>query len=481
MKTTQFIGRRRELEDFSQLLRKKSASLVTCQGRRRVGKSRFIAECARKADHFLSFSGLPPREGGSSREAQLDSFAERLAEQTRLPKVPLASWPVAFQLLASQLPAAGTVVVLLDEISWLGAGDQDFAGHLKNAWDTHFSRRSRLILVLCGSVSAWIERNILGGTGFVGRCSWQFRLEPLSLGECALFWGRRHERTSVADKLRVLAVTGGIPKYLEEIDPGQSAESNVERLCFNPGGLLFHEFDQIFHDLFARRAATSARIVRAMIHGPKTVDEISRLLDRERGGSLSDSLEELEQAGFIRRDVSCDPATGNPSRRDFRFRLSDNYLRFYLKYVEPEAHRIKSGLYQRTPLGSLVAWDTIAGLQFENLVLGSMAAVLECCGLARVPVLSAGPYTQTKTRRREGCQIDLLIRAKHAVHVIETKFRRTIPKAVIAEVREKAARLKLPAGLSVRTGLIYAGELDPAIARGGFFDHLIPAEELFKS
>ncbi len=75
---------------------------------------------------------------------------------------------------------------------------------------------------------------------------------------------------------------------------------------------------------------------------------------------------------------------------------------------------------------------------------------------------------------------DLLIRTKHAVHVIETKFRRTISKTVIGEVREKAARLKLPAGLSVRSALIDAGELDPAIKRAGFFDHLIPAEELFR-
>lgn len=479
METIPFIGRKREREDFRQILRKPSASLVTCQGRRRVGKSRFIAECAREADYFLAFSGLPPR-AGLTRADQLNAFAEQLAAQTKAPRLPLASWPVAFQLLASQIPAAGSVVVLLDEISWLGIGDPDFPGHLKNAWDEHFSKRPRLILVLCGSVSSWIEKNILNSTGFVGRCSWQFKLDPLPLPDCAPFWGRRSHNVSAAEKLRLLAVTGGIPKYLEEIDPGLTAEKNIERLCFNPAGLLFHEFDQIFHDIFSKRAQSCRDIVRALVAGPRTVDQISRALKRERGGSLSDTLHDLEQGGFIRRDTSFDPATAEPRPRDFRFRLSDNYLRFHLKYVAPQQSRVEKGLYQHTPLESLAAWDTIVGLQFENLVLGSMEAVLGNLGLANVPVLNAGAYSQSQTQRRQGCQIDLLIRTKHSVHIVETKFRRTISKAVIQEVQEKVVRLKLPSGLSARTALIYCGELDPEIARSAYFHHLVPAAALFE-
>ena len=162
-----YIGRSEERQEFRRLLQKKIASLVTVQGRRRIGKSRFITECAEEADHFLSFMGLPPRED-MTRQAQLDAFADQLSKQTKAPKLPLDGWPTAFQLLASQLPASGTVVLLLDEISWMAAGDADFAGHLKTAWDTHFSKRQRLVVVLCGSVSSWIEHNILNNTGFVG-------------------------------------------------------------------------------------------------------------------------------------------------------------------------------------------------------------------------------------------------------------------------------------------------------------------------
>jgi uncharacterized protein len=472
-----YIGRAQERLEFAQLLKRKRAALVTCQGRRRIGKSRFIEECAQEADHFLSFSGLAPREN-LGREEQLLAFAETLAAQTKAPKLMLDSWPTAFQLLATQLPKDKSVVVLLDEISWMGIGDPDFAGHLKVAWDTYFSKHAGLILVLCGSVSSWIEKNILNNTGFVGRCTWKFRLEPLPLADAVLFW--KSKRISLEEKLAVLSVTGGVPGYLREVDATRLAAQNIETLCFHPGGMLFHEFDRIFHDIFTRKAATYREIVRTLVSGPRTLQQISTALARERGGSLSEALADLESAGFLRRDQAFDAATGVIRPRETRFAIADNYLRFYLKYVEPVQHRVKKGLYQLSSLEALEAWETMVGLQFENLIFNSLPAVLAQAGLAKTPILNAGPYVQNQTQRRAGCQIDLLVRTKRCVYVFEIKFRRRIETNVILEMQEKIARLAVPKGTSIRTGLIYAGALAEGIETAEAFDFLIPVASLLK-
>ena len=50
----------------------------------------------------------------------------------------------------------------------MGAYNPDFAGILKIAWDRFFSKHERLVVIFCGSVSAWIAQNILNSTGFVG-------------------------------------------------------------------------------------------------------------------------------------------------------------------------------------------------------------------------------------------------------------------------------------------------------------------------
>ncbi len=472
-----FYGRREETEEFLQLFRKKTSSLVTCQGRRRVGKSTFIRQCAAHAGDYWAFSGLAPREGGDQ-AAQLAAFGAQLAQLSKMPELPLESWPAAFHWLARLLPKDRWIVVLFDEISWMAQGCPDFAGYLKTAWDDHFSRHPRLILVLCGSVSSWIEQNILNSTGFVGRCSWQFWLDPLPVRDCMGFWGKKSSRIAVTEKLQILSVTGGIPRYLEEIDPSQTAAQNIERLCFNKAGMLLGEFEQLFHDLFNRRASTHREIVRQLIAGRRSVEQLSQALKRERGGSLSESLRDLELAGFIKRDVAFDPDSARTQPRAIRYRLSDNYVRFYLKYVEPQRERILKGLYQWTPLEALEAWDTIMGFQFENLVLNNLEAIRKKAGIANVPVVNAGPYWQEKTLRREACQIDLLVRTSQSLHVFETRLRQKIDASVIDEVKEKVRRLKLPRDLSVRTGLIYHGELASGVVEADYFDHLIPFADL---
>jgi DNA-binding PadR family transcriptional regulator len=303
-------------------------------------------------------------------------------------------------------------------------------------------------------------------------------LPPLGLPACNKFW--RGKTVSAAEKLKVLSVTGGVPRYLEEIDPTQTAEQNIERLCFQPGGLLFNEFDRIFHDIFNRRAETYRQIVTTLTDGARSVSEISEALGQDKGGTLSGALADLESAGFVSKDVSFHPEDGKTMPRKIRYRIRDNYLRFYLKYIGPAAEQIKKGLYQRVSLEALQAWDTIVGLQFESLVLSNQSLLLGRIGLGKVPVLNAGPYFQPKTKGLPGLQIDLLLRTKGSLYVFEVKFRKTIDLSVIAEVQRKVARLKRDPSLSVRTGLIYQGELNPKIDQADYFDHLVPFERLLE-
>jgi hypothetical protein len=360
----------------------------------------------------------------------------------------------------------------------MAIGDPDFPGHVKSAWDSRFSKHPKLILVLCGSVSSWIQDNIFNSTGFAGRPSWHLKLPPLALPACNKFW--RGKTVSAAEKLKILAVTGGVPRYLEEIDPAQTAEQNIERLCFSSSGLLFNEFDLIFHDIFSRRAATCRDIMATLTEGAKTVTEISGALGKDKGGSLSAVLEDLESAGFLHKDASFSPDTAKTKPRKVRFRILDNYIRFYLKFIEPAAEQIKKGIYQSSPLETLQAWDTIMGLQFENMILSNQTLLIERIGLGNVPVLNAGPYFQPGTIRLPGCQIDLLLRTKSSVYVFEIKFRKSIGESVMDDVREKVKRLRVTPSLSVRTGLIYQGDLDPRIEKADYFDHLVPFEDLLK-
>lgn len=472
-----FVGREEQLNALAALLRKKTPSLVTCRGRRRIGKSTLIREFARQAARLIAIEGLPPRPGLANRD-QLRAFGSQLARQTSIPEIELANWPQAFQLLASAVRNEWTVI-LLDEISWMGGFDPDFPGHLKTAWDTVFRKYPKLVLVLCGSVSAWITKNILNNTGFVGRDSWDILLEELPLHHCNRFWGKSVDRIGAGEKLSILSVTGGVPKYLEELDPGLSADENIRRLCFQREGILFREFDQIFSDVFGKRAEGYKVIFEALAHGSRTVSEISAALGKERSGHMSEYLEDLVLGGFLARDAIFDPKTGRPTRTE-KYRLRDNYARFYLRYVAPRRDAIEKGLLRALSLDQLPEWDAVLGLQFENLVLNNVPSLTRYLGLGCTPLLAAAPYSQRATARMKGCQIDLLLRTKHSLYVVEIKHRKSIAFSVVDETREKVLRLPADRRFSIRTALVYAGDLDPKVETEGYFDFIIPFARLLQ-
>lgn len=470
-----FVGRETELAQLERTARLAKAGLVVCSGRMRIGKTALIRRFAQSYGHFYEFQGLPPREQ-TARSHQLEHFTRQMSEQLRVPLARPQSWYEAFVLLA-RLMQGQRALIHLDEISWMACQDEDFVGQLKIAWDTRLKQNRGLILVLGGCGSAWIREHILDGTALMGRVSLSLALRELPLDKCnelfGALGGAAGQRMSTLEKVRLLCVTGGIPRYLEEIDYTATAERNITAMCFTSGGLLVDEFDKIFNDIFSSRAPTYRQIVSALVDGARTAAEICAQLGVAPSGIFTEYLEDLQAAGFVQRDYVYSLATAD--RASFsRYRLKDNYLRFYLKYVEPVRHRVETGTLNPDDIPPFAAFDAIVGLQLENLVLNNIPLVLKTLNIRHVR--SASPYFQHQTLRQKACQIDLLIDTQHAVYLCEIKRSSRLKSSIVDEISEKARRLKIDRGKSLRRVLIYAGELDPGIEVSGALDQIVPFE-----
>ena len=474
-----FVGRKSILDRLDGLWQKSTPSLVTVRGRRRIGKSTLVAEFARRSsDHFISIEGQAPGEGVNNK-VQLRSFMEQLSMQTNAPDVAVSSWLHAFQMLGNSLPRDGRLVVLLDEISWMGGYDVSFAGTLKIAWDRFFKTRNNLVLVLCGSVSSWIAENILNGTGFAGRDSLDFVIDELPLQVCRAFWGTAAERVSTGEVLDVLSVTGGVPKYLEEINPGVSSDENIRQLCFTREGILFRDFNQIFSQIFGKKSQMRKALLKAIAYGAKSAAEIAETLGIERNGHLVEHLSELELAGFVAKDGGVNPCTGRVGRI-VRYRLKDNYARFYLHHIEPHAKEVEAGLFQCGSLAELKGWDVMKGLQFENLVISNYRALLPMLGIDGASLLSAAPYRRAKSAELGGVQVDLLLQTRTTAYLVEIKRRESIGLDVVSEINDKVDAVGFRSDMSIRTVLVYDGRLAPSIRTDHLLDFTIPVERLFE-
>jgi len=465
-----FFGRHEEIRQLIQLTNKRVASLVVIKGRRRIGKSSLINEFGKNFGKYHRFEGLAPQKNTTNAD-QLKTFAEQFSRNFALPTVAFHSWSEAFENLAKQVKS-GRTLVLLDEISWMGSRDAKFPGLLKQAWDMYLKQNDKLILVLCGSVSSWIEDNILNHTQFVGRVSLVIRLQELELNEVGKFWGSRFERLNRKEILEILSVTGGIPKYLEEVDSRESADQNIKRLCYQQGGYLFEDFDRIFSDIFGRRSKSYLKIIRGLMKDKMTATELATRVKMPSNGIFLGYLRDLQESGFIARSENYNLVTGAAGLA--RYRISDNYLRFYLKYIEPFKEQITKELFKFNKLADLISWPTIAGFQFENLILNRIPAIIQAMNLGNEAIVSAEPYVQRQTAKRPGCQIDLLIVCKRAlIYPCEIKFQDEIKPSVVREMEAKLSRMKLPKNTAVRPVLMYAGELAPEVLEADYFDRIL--------
>lgn len=466
-----FVGRKKELQLLSELFKKKSASLVVIRGRRRIGKSRLAQEFAKNTLHY-TFSGLPPTVGVSAKD-QREEFAKQLQRELKVTLPRTDDWGDLFWMLAEQ-SKTGKTVIILDEISWMGSKDPTFLGKLKTAWDLYFKNNPQLIMILCGSISSWIEENILSSTGFMGRISLDLILEELPLHECNEFWNAEQNRVSSFEKFKILSITGGVPRYLEEIIPGQSAESNIQRLCFQREGFLFSEFERIFSDLFSSRSTTYKKIVERLAEGPCELKDIYTALKVEKSGVISEYMDDLIAAGFISQDYTWHLKTGLDSKLS-HYRLKDNYLRFYLKYINPNKKKI-----EREGMKLPSTWPSVMGLQFENLVLSNRKIIHKLLGIDVSEIINDNPFFQRKTKDRPGCQIDYFIQTKFGTcYLCEIKFSsKEISETVIDEVKEKIKSLSLPKNLSIRPVLIHVCGVDEKIVESEFFSSIIDFDTL---
>lgn len=185
-------------------------------------------------------------------------------------------------------------------------------------------------------------------------------------------------------------------------------------------------------------------------------------------------MEDLVTSGFVSRDFTWHLKTGLDSKLS-HYRLKDNYLRFYLKYIEPNKKKI-----EKQGLKLLPQWQSAMGLQFENLVLGNRKTVQKILGIDSSEIVNDNPFFQRKASDRQGCQIDYMIQTKFGTcYLCEIKFSaQEITKSVIDEVKQKIKSLALPKNISIRPVLIHVNGVDESVLESDFFSSIIDFNDL---
>jgi AAA+ ATPase superfamily predicted ATPase len=235
-------------------------------------------------------------------------------------------------------------------------------------------------------------------------------------------------------------------------------------------------------DTFGARSEIYRKIIGNLVRGAASLTELLSAAARTKTGDYSEYLNDMVTAGFLARDYTWKPATGELSKLS-NYRLKDNFIRFFLRYVAPNRPRIESGLFEIRSLVSLPGWESMLTLQFENLVLNNSRKVIECLDVLPEDVIFASAFFQRKTLLQPGCQIDLAIQTRfNTLYVCEIKFSRSPLKySIIEEVGKKLEALKLPRQFSARPVLIHVNGVHQDVIDSRFFSQVIDFGELLET
>ena len=120
-------------------------------------------------------------------------------------------------------------------------------------------------------------------------------------------------------------------------------------------------------------------------------------------------------------------------------------------------------------------WETILGLQFENLVINNRNILHRLLNIPAGEIVMCNPYLQTATKQHQKCQIDYLVQTRfNTLYVCEIKFSKTeIGSQVINEVQEKMEKLAIVRGFSVRPVLIHVNGVTDSILAANYFANIV--------
>ncbi len=422
--SSRFFGRRGELAALERSYAARGSTFVPVYGRRRVGKTELLLRFLRNkpAIYFSATRKL--------REPQLAELMRAAAAGLRAPhlgEVAPRGWEAALRLVVGAAPRGKKLVLVLDEFQWLCESSPDLPSVLQRLWDLEWQRGSQVMLVLCGSLIGFMEREVLGARSpLYGRRTADLRIEPFDFRDAAQF----HPGWSREEQARAHFVCGGIAAYLKRFDAGRSVIQNIADQFFEIDSYFQREPDFLLREELSE-VRQAASVLETIALGRRAQKDIALAVGLTPS-ALAPHLKVLAGLGYLARVAPLSPRP--PPRTAVVYRVADPLLRFWFRFVGPNASTARL-LPAARAVEQLVLpqWEAFCGEGYERLCREALPALYAAQGIA-------GRYTVGEYWDRH-TQIDVVgLRADGWIDLGECKWAgRTTIASGTAELARTAA------------------------------------------
>ena len=317
-----FLGREKEILDLEKEYAR-DGGFVVIYGRRRIGKTTLIKQFIKSKTAFYF---LATKEVESQSMKRFAGVIARTTGNSVLQKAAFSDWLDLFQAVADYKPNEKKVLVI-DEFPYLVKVNDSFPSILQNAWD-EILKDSNVMLILCGSLISMMKKHALSyESPLYGRRTAQMRIAPLPFTTVY-----ENQKLSFEEAAEQYSITGGVPKYMEFFADGQPLYEQIKENVLSKNGFLYEEPNFLLTDE-VQVPTNYFSIIKVIADGNHKLGTIAGILGLETS-ALTPYLKTLSELGFIEKQVPVTEKNAEKTRKGLYF-ISDNFLRFWFRYVYP--------------------------------------------------------------------------------------------------------------------------------------------------
>lgn len=407
------IGRQAEIQEFGRYYSSGKPEFIAVYGRRRVGKT-FLINALYSQEFTFATTGIIE----ASKDEELTAFhasLKRYGSQCRKPKTWMDAFESLRELLESKRVPGKRMVVFIDELPCLATPRSGLVKAVDYFWNSWGCRQKELLLIVCGSATSWIIRNIIDNKGGLhNRITHEKHIHPFTLKETREFMRQSGISWPDIHILQAYMILGGIPYYLGSLNKDMSLTDNIDALFYSGEKPLAKEYDRLYKSLF-KEPEKYKSVIKALSKNQKgyTRKELAQKLSVEDNGHFGDLLEDLVNCDFIREYNTI----GKKVRQSKSlYQLVDFYSIFFHTFSpkrQSDEHYWAHTL--NTP-----KQNNWYGHAFERVAMAHIPQILKALGVDRIHTEYSSWRSSDTT---SGAQIDLVIsRADNMINICEAKY-----------------------------------------------------------
>lgn len=354
-----FVNRESEIQFLIDRMASNQAELVIVYGRRRIGKTELLRKAFPKGKAIYFVADLGADQDQRRRLSEVvNLFYPNPLLQADIPP----DWDALLRYIIT-LAEKDRIVLVLDEFPYLCSRDSPLPSILQRIWD-EAGKDSKLYLILCGSFISFMEREVLGHKSpLYGRRTGQLLVHPLPLRTLEGFF----PGYSPEERISVYAILGGVPAYLIQFTDKFSIRQNIEKQILKPTAFLHDEVRFILMEEL-RDPKHYLSVLQSIAFGNIRMNDIVQRTGIERG-PVSKYLSVLQDLRLIERETPVTEKRPEKSRKGI-YRLSDNFFRFWFRFVLPYKSRLVEGGERKImEEGILPHLDNFIGQAFDKICI----------------------------------------------------------------------------------------------------------------